>query len=177
MIGEKMQRALNEQINFEFYSAQLYLGMSNEFELMNFSGMAHWMRVQFNEELFHAVKIFDYIHARDGVVILKNVEFKKGNWNSPYAIFECAYRHEQEVTRKICELVDLALAEKDYVSHSTLQWFVKEQVEEERKVRDIMDRLRRISDIADALYRLDSELNTRVIETPQDLIDTNVSAI
>ncbi len=177
MISEKMQNAISEQIGFEFYSAHLYLAMANRFEKLNYKGLAHWMRVQFNEEMYHAMKFFDYVNDRDGTVTLAAIPGVEAPWNTPLEVFEATYKHEQEVTARICNLVDIALSEKDYVTHNMLNWFVSEQVEEEANARDIVDRIRRVENVPDAMYRLDTELGARVLAPYVNLVNTAIPAV
>ena len=126
-----MEQALNKQVNRELYSAYLYLAMSSYFETVNMKGFAKWMRIQAKEEQVHALKIYDHIIARGGKVSLLDIEAPKAKWSSAGTVFEEVYAHEQKVTAMIHGLVDLALKEKDHASFEMLQWFVKEQVEEE----------------------------------------------
>ena len=141
MINKKMQDALNAQVNAEMYSAYLYLSMESFFKSLNLNGFANWMRVQTQEEMMHAMKIYDFIYERGGRVLLKTVEGPQTKWDSPLAVFEAVLKHEQKVTSLINDLVDLAIEEKDHATNSFLQWFVNEQVEEEasadEKVRQL----------------------------------------
>ena len=129
MIDKRMQDALNEQIKWELYSAYLYLSMSAHLSSMNLMGFANWMRVQAQEELAHAMKFYGFIEERGGRVTLAEVGKPPVEWASPLAAFEDALGHEQGVTSRINNLVDLALSEKDHATHNFLQWFVSEQVE------------------------------------------------
>jgi len=142
MIKEKIQDALNKQINAELYSSYLYLSMSAYFESINLKGCANWMRVQTQEELVHAMKFYDYLIERGGKVILSSIESPPTEWPSPLAIFEQAYQHEQKVTGLINGLVDLAIAEKDHATNNFLQWFVSEQVEEEASADEVAQKIK-----------------------------------
>ncbi|MCK5556801.1 MAG: ferritin, partial [Candidatus Hydrogenedentes bacterium] len=128
MLSEKMRDALDEQLNWELYSAYLYVSMSAYFDSVNLPGFANWMRVQAQEELVHAMKFYDFINERGGRVTLQPVEGPPTEWSSPLDAFENAYRHEQKVTGLINDLVNLAVKERDHATNIFLQWFVTEQV-------------------------------------------------
>ncbi len=164
MIKEKMQNALNNQINLELYSAYLYLSMSAYFESINLKGFANWMKVQAQEELNHAMKFYDHINERGGKMTLKAVEAPKTEWKSPLDAFEDTYKHEQKITSIINKLVDLSESENDYPSKSLLQWFVDEQVEEEASADEIVKKLKLIKESPNGLLMLDSILSKRKYE-------------
>ena len=166
MISKKMQEALNDQVTAEFYSAYLYLAMEAYFESVNLPGFANWMRVQTQEELTHGIKIYDFLNERGGRVTLKAIDQPPSEWASPLAVFEAAYKHEQKVTGLINALVNLAVTEKDHAANSFLQWFVDEQVEEEKSASDIVGKLKLIKDSPQGLYMLDQELAQRVFTPP-----------
>ena len=161
MLSKKLQDALNEQINAELFSAYLYLSMSAYFESVKRPGMAHWMRVQVGEEQVHAMKLFAHVVERGGRVTLKAIDTPQAEWASPLAAFEGAYAHEQKVTGLINDLVKLAREEKDAAADAFLQWFVKEQVEEEETADEIVQKLKTIKDAPDDLRKLDGELGQR----------------
>ncbi len=166
MIGTKMQKALNGQVNAELYSAYLYLSMAAHFESTNFSGMANWMRIQVQEEQFHAMKLFNYILERGGKVTLGPIEAPPNDWDSPLAVFEATLKHEQKVTGLINDLVYLAREEKDNASEIFLQWFVNEQVEEEDNASTIVGQLELIKDSPEALFMMDKDLSQRIFTPP-----------
>ncbi len=166
MIDKKMQGAFNEQINAELYSAYLYLSMVAYFESINLPGFANWMRIQTQEEVMHAMKIYDYVNERDGRVILKSIGEPQSEWESPLAAFEAAYQHEQKVTGLINELVNLAIKEKDHAANMFLQWFVNEQVEEESNADAIVQKIRLMADAPGGMYMLDNEMGQRVFTPP-----------
>lgn len=166
MLSKKMQEALNEQVNAELYSAYLYLAMQAYLESVSLPGFATWMRVQTQEESFHAMKIYDFVNERGGRVILKQIEAPPSDWDSPLAVFEATLAHEQKVTGLINELVYLARGEKDNVSEIFLQWFVNEQVEEEENANDMVGKLKLIEGSPQALYLLDKEMGQRVFTPP-----------
>ena len=146
MISKKLEDALNDQINKEFYSAYLYLGMAAHFESEGLKGFAKWMRVQASEEQEHAMKIYDYLFSVDAKPVLKAVKEAPTKYEkSPVEVIQEVLKHEQYVTASINSLYDLALAEKDYKTQIFLQWFINEQIEEEANDRDILDAFKHIS--------------------------------
>jgi len=167
MIGKKMQDAINDQINAELYSSYLYLSMSAYLKSINLSGFANWMRVQVQEELVHAMKFYDYVSARGGIVILKKIEEPPKKWDSPLAVFEHVYKHEQKVTSLINSLVDLAISENDHAANIFLQWYVEEQVEEEESADEVVQKLKLMGDAGHNLFMVDQELGKRVFTSPQ----------
>ena len=165
MINEKMEKAINEQINAELYSAYLYLSMSAYFESINLDGFASWMKTQAQEETFHALKFFDYVHERGGKVQLKAINAPEAKWDSAVAAFQQTFEHEQSVTGMINNLVDIAIELKDHATKSLLNWFVDEQVEEESTADGLLQKLKMIGD-SPALYQLDKEVGQRVFTPP-----------
>ena len=165
MISKKVQDALNEQINAEMYSAYLYLAMNAYFQSINFNGFAQWMRVQYQEEMIHAMKIYDFIAERGGRIVLDAIDKPQGEWKSPLAAFEAAYKHEQKVTGLINGLVELAKKEKDHATDIFLHWFVTEQVEEENNASEIVVKLQMLKDSAGQIFMLDRELGKRKAES------------
>ena len=168
MISKKMQEALNGQVAAEFYSAYLYLSMSAYLESIDLKGFANWMRVQYQEEVSHAEKIFDHVIERDGRAVIKAWEAPPAEWKSALDVFETAYKHEQKVTGLINGLVDQALAEKDHATYNFLQWFVNEQVEEEASVKTIVQQLKLLGDSRAGLFQIDRELGQRTFVPPAD---------
>ena len=166
MISNKMESAFNDQIAAEFYSAHLYLAMAAYLESIDLPGFANWMRTQFEEEDFHAHKMFDYVIERDGRALLKGFDAPPSEWKSPLDVFETAYSHEQKVTGLINNLVDIALAEKDHASNIFLQWFVNEQVEEEAAAKSIIQQLKLLGDSKAGLFQVDREMAQRVFTPP-----------
>jgi len=167
MISTKMQEALNGQINAELYSAYLYLSMEAYFESVNLPDFARWMRAQTQEELVHAMKIYDFVNGRGGRVILKAIEQPSTEWESPLAAFEAAYQHEQKVTALIDGLVNLAIEEKDHATNTFLQWFVNEQVEEETSVGSVVQQLKMTQGAPGAMFMIDRELGQRIFTPPR----------
>jgi len=168
MISKKMQDALNEQVNAELYSAYLYLAMEAYFESLNLAGFANWMRIQTQEEALHAMKIYDFVNERGGKVSLKAIAQPPSEWDSPLAVFEAVYKHEQKVTGLINKLVNLAVQEKDHATNSFLQWFVNEQVEEEASANGVLQKLKLVDKTPGGIFMLDSELGQRVFTPPTD---------
>jgi ferritin len=166
MISKKMEEALNEQVNAELYSAYLYLSMESYFKSLNLNGFANWMRVQTQEEVAHAMKIYDFVNERGGRVTLKAIEGPETEWDSPLAVFNAVYAHEQKVTGLINNLVDLAIKEKDHATNSFLQWFVNEQVEEESSADEIVQQLKMMENAPGGMFMLDRELGQRVFTPP-----------
>jgi ferritin len=156
-----METALSRQVNRELYSAYLYLAMSSYFETVSMKGFAKWMRLQSQEERMHAMKIYDYVVARGGKVTLQEIEAPKNKWASAGKVFEDTYAHEQKVTALINNLVDLAKKENDHATFEMLQWFVKEQVEEELHASDILNQITIIGDVPGHLFYLDHQLGKR----------------
>jgi ferritin len=161
MFSKKVQDAMNDQIQRELESAYIYLSMAAYFDSSNLPGFAHWMRVQFQEEQAHAFKFYDFVNDRGGQVILQAIGQPPVEFQSPLDAFEKTLAHEQKVTGHINDLYALAVEEKDYASQILLQWFVEEQVEEEKNAGDIVDMLDRIGDSYHALVMLDRELSQR----------------
>ena len=166
MISKKMEDALNEQVNAELYSAYLYLSMESYFKSENLNGFANWMRVQTQEEVSHATKIYDFINERGGRVTLQAIEGPQTEWDSALAVFKATYEHEQKVTGLINDLVDLAIKEKDHATNSFLQWFVNEQVEEESSADEIVQQLKMMENAPGGMFMLDRELGQRVFTPP-----------
>ena len=170
MLSDKMQNALNEQINKEMYSAYLYMAMSAQATDMGLDGFAKWFMVQYHEEMFHAMKIYEYVFDRNGRVELKGIEEPPKEFESIKDMFEKTLEHEQFVTKSINDLVDLAISEKDHATNSFLQWYVDEQVEEESNDHEILGKIDMLSDgkKGSGLYMLDKEMGSRALTAPTD---------
>ena len=162
MLSKTMLNALNEQINKEMYSAYLYLSMSAYSQSAGLKGFANWFMVQYQEEMGHAMKIYDYVNDQGEKVVLKAIEKPPAEFESPLDMFEKTLTHEQFVTKSINDLVGLAKSEKDYATEIFLQWFVTEQIEEEGNDNDIISRLRLIGGDGNGILMLDRELGSRV---------------
>jgi ferritin len=161
MLSEKMQTALNGQLNAELYSSYMYLSMNAYFRGINLDGFANWMHFQAQEELMHAMKFYDFINQRGGKVKLQQIEAPPWEWDSPLGVFKATLAHEQKVTGLIHELVDLALAEHDHATNIFLQWFVSEQVEEEESVGGVLEQLKLMGEAKGGLFMIDRELAKR----------------
>jgi len=160
-INETVEKALNEQINRELYSAYLYLAMAAYLDDLNLPGAAHWMRIQAQEEIGHAMKLYDYVVERRGRVVLEGIAKPPAEWRSITDVFESALKHEEEITSHIHNLVDLAQEEGDHATVSMLKWFVDEQVEEEDSVDTILQKLKYLGEDGRSLIILDRELAQR----------------
>jgi len=166
MISKKMEKALNEQVNAELLSAYLYLSMEAYFKSLNLNGFANWMMVQTQEEVSHAMKIYEFIDERGGRITLKAIDGPQTKWDSPLAVFKAVYEHEQKVTSLINDLVNLAIEEKDHATNSFLQWFVNEQVEEEASADQVVQQLKMMEKAPGGMFMLDRELGQRVFSPP-----------
>lgn len=161
MIGKAMQDAMNEQINKEFFSSYLYLSMAAYFEDKNLTGFAHWMRLQAEEEREHAMKFYNFILDRGGKVRLAAINAPETDWKSNLEVAEQVAEHEGKVTASINDLYELALKEKDYPAQAMLQWFITEQVEEEKNAAELVAKLRLIEERGTAVLMLDHRLSKR----------------
>ena len=166
MISEKMEKAFNDQINKEFYSEYLYLAMKTYFVDLNLQGFVNWFDVQVQEEHAHAMGMYDYVHERGGKVELLAIDKPEVNGKTPLEVFEQVLSHEEYVTSRINALMDLAEEEKDRAALSFLDWYLKEQVEEESNVGGVLATLKLIGDDKQALLMLDKELAARVFNAP-----------
>lgn len=161
MINKTMQDAINDQIHKELYSSYLYLSMAAYFEDKNLSGFAHWMRIQEAEEREHAMKLYDFLLERGGKVTLKAIDAPKTEWTSTLEVAEEVAAHEAFVTASIYALYETALKEKDYPAQVMLQWFISEQVEEEKNAAEIVANLKLIEERGTAVLMLDHRLGKR----------------
>ena len=161
MLSKAVQDAINDQINKELYSSYLYLAMSAHFESVNLPGLAKWTRVQAQEELGHAMKFYDYIIDRSGRVNFQTVEKPTSEWKTSFEVFSQVYEHEQKVTASIYKVYEVALKENDYATQGMLQWFISEQVEEEKNASEIVAQLEMIEAHDTAILMLDHQLGKR----------------
>lgn len=168
MIKKKLQDAINEQINKELYSEYLYLSMAAYLEDKGLSGLAHFMKVQAEEERFHAMKFFNYVNERGGRVILEQIDKPDTEFDSVLDVFEKSLHHEEFVTKSINELMDVAIEVNDHAAKSFLNWYVDEQVEEEDTFDDLVNRLKLINGKGQGLLMLDKELSARVFTPPAE---------
>ena len=166
MISPDMEKALNDQINAEMFSSYLYLSMAAYFEDMDLGGFSAWMKAQAQEELFHAMKFFDYVNERGGRVVLGAIEQPAKEWSSPLQAFEASLDHEKYISKRINDLMNLAIDERDHATNNFLQWFVSEQVEEEDNVGQVVSRLKLMGEAAGGMFMLDRELGQRTFTPP-----------
>lgn len=160
-LNDTIQEALNRHINEEFYASYLYLSMSAYCDFVDLPGFAHWMRIQSQEEYAHAMNLFDFVQDRQGRVTLFPIEQPVVEFGSVLDIMEATLAHEQEVSRLINRLYELALQQSDYSTQVHLQAFITEQIEEEKTAADIIAKLRMIGEDYSSLLLLDNELGTR----------------
>ncbi|OGH97689.1 MAG: ferritin [Candidatus Melainabacteria bacterium GWA2_34_9] len=166
MLKSRIEQELNKQLNKEFFSAYLYMSMAAYFQSVDLLGFANWITVQAKEEMLHAEKIYNFIHERNGKVVLEQLEKPQTEWDSPLAAFENSLSHEIFITDSINELVNIALEEKDHATNIFLQWFVTEQVEEESNATEIIRKIKLMKDAPGGMFLLDKELATRTLVVP-----------
>lgn len=165
MITKKMAKSLNEQLNHEFYSAYLYLSMSAYCSKMDFNGAASWFLLQYHEEQQHATRFYNYIVEQDATISLETIDKPKKKFGTLLEIFQQSLAHERMMTRKLNELSNKALQEKDHATYNLLQWFVNEQVEEESSVSEIISKLKLVQKDGYGLLMIDNELGKRTSAT------------
>lgn len=168
MIGKKMAEAIDEQINHEMYSAYLYLAMSAESANLGWNGFAKWFMVQYHEEMFHAMKFYNFLVDRGAKPELRPLKAPPAAFGTPKVMFEQTYEHEQFITSRIHALAELAQSEKDHAAYKLLQWYVDEQVEEEKNDTEILAQLKLIGDNPAALFMLDAQLKARTVAVATD---------
>ena len=160
-MDKKLEKAINEQINKEYFSSYLYLAMAAYFEAKSLPGCSNWMKMQAKEEEFHASKFFDYLNDRGCRVILEAIDKPKADFKSVRDVFEYTLAHEKKVTASINNLYKIAQKVNDNASIMFLQWFITEQVEEEKSASDILAKLDFIKDDSMGILMLDKELGAR----------------
>lgn len=166
MIADKIRQAFNDQVKYEAESAYLYFAMAAWFQQQNLDGMATWMRAQAVEEMGHAHRFSNHIIDRDGTVTFQPLQIGSSSWKTPLDAFEAALEHERFITKRINDLVELSYELKDRAARTFLEWFVNEQVEEEKNAGKIVADLNRIGDNGYGLLMLDRELGQRPITMP-----------
>lgn len=164
MISKKMTEELNKQMNYEIYSAYEYLSLSAFCSKEGLDGFANWFMMQYKEEMMHAMKFYDYILDQGEQVVLDQVPQPQVEHGKPLEMFEFTLEHEKGVTKRIYNLVDLALDERDHGTNAFLQWFVNEQVEEESTVNGILDQLKLVEGNGNGVFMLDRELGQRTFD-------------
>lgn len=162
MLSDTLTSAINDQIQFEYHSAFIYKAMQAYFETEDLPGMANWMDIQFQEEMSHAEKMFHFVCETGAKAVLQGMDAPRSNYSSPLEVFETALSHEQIVTSRINNLMDLAQQEKNHAAQIFLQWFVTEQIEEEASVGQIIAKLKRVQGDGRGLMMIDQELAQRV---------------
>lgn len=166
MISPKMTDAINQQINAELYSSYLYMSMSAYFEEVQLPGCAHWMVVQAQEEMTHALRLYQHLIERGGRALMKAIDGPETEWDSPLACFQAVADHEAKVTALINGLMALAREENDFASEGFLQWFVSEQVEEEASAAEVVGKVKMAQEGQGGMYMLDKEMAARVFTMP-----------
>ena len=161
MINNSVQTALNNQIKHEMYSSYLYLSMAAHFDAANLPGFAHWMKVQSREEYGHAMKFYEYVLAQSGKVTLQAIDQPPAQFGSPLTVFQAVLEHERQVTALIRDLYAVALKENDYATQGLLQWFINEQVEEEKNAAQIVETLKMVGESGPALFMVAAQLGQR----------------
>ena len=167
-LSNKLEKALNDQINLEFVSGFAYLGMAAYFDQTAFTGFGKWMQLQSSEEFGHAHRFFKYIVDRGGKVTLGGIPQPKSDYKSPLEAFKASLGHEQKVSAAICAIYELATAEKDFATLSFLKWFLDEQVEEEKTVTEIIAKLGLVGDSHSGLYQIDQHAGRRAAAEKRD---------
>ena len=158
MFSRNIEKALNEQLNNEFFSWYNYLSMSSFFRALSLNGFARWMKAQSRREMVHAMKIYEFLPERGGRAMLTQVAQPSNQWDPPLAAVQEAYRHEQEASGMINDLVDLALSEHAHATNAFLQWFVTEQVEEEARLRAVVEKLKLVGEDPYGLFLIDRDM-------------------
>ncbi len=161
MISQAMEEELLTQLNAEFYSAYLYLAMSAYCSKIEFNGAAHWLKQQYDEEIGHATKIYNYLVDQGVHVVLDSITQPPSEFGAVLDVFNASLSHEQKMTELLNVLSDRALKEKDHATYNLLQWFVNEQVEEEATLGEIISKLKLVKDDGYGLLMVDNELGSR----------------
>ncbi len=168
MISRKMADRINEQINREMYSAYLYMSMSARMTEAGYKGAGKWLMLQYHEELYHAMKFFTYLQDQGVPVQLKSIEAPDVKDATIKGIFQHVLEHEKVVTKSIHEIMTLAVEEKDYATQALDQWYVSEQIEEEKNAAEILQAIDLVGGSAQGLYMLSVELGNRKLGVPSD---------
>ena len=167
MISKKMAEQLNQQLNLEFYSSNIYLQMSAWAETNSLSGSAAFLKKQAAEEMMHMMKIFDYINESDHMATIGKIDAPASSYKSLEDLFKKVYAHEQHVTKKIHEIAELAWKEKDLTTFNFMQWYISEQHEEETQAKTILDKIDLIGNDKRTLYLVDQELGNMAAARPE----------
>lgn len=165
---EQLYKALNDQMNFEFYSAHVYMAKAAYCSSESLDGFANFFIVQAEEERFHAMKIYRFLNARGKRASFSGMPEPTNEYSSVLDAFEQAYAHEKEVTKRIYHLSDLALNDREHATMQFLKWFIDEQVEEEDMFDGLIQKLKRIDKDSNAFFMLDTELASRTFTPPAE---------
>ncbi|WP_135612862.1 ferritin [Methanococcoides sp. AM1] len=171
MISERMTDALNTQINKEMYSAYLYMAMSAHSSNVGLNGFANWFMVQYQEEMLHTMKLYNYVSDQGAPVKLMQIDEPPQEFGTALDMLYATLEHEQFITKSINDLVDLAIEEKDHATHIFLQWYITEQIEEEGNDNEIIDKLKLAGEEGNGLFIIDKELSARVFNPPAAVTD------
>ncbi len=166
MLNDSLSKTLNDQLNFELYSAHVYLAIAAYCSGESLDGFANFFMVQAEEEKFHAMKLYKYLNDRGKRVTMAGMDTPNNEYTSILEAFEHAYEHEQEVTRRIYHLSDLAMNDREHATIQFLKWFIDEQVEEESMFDSIINKLKRIDKDSNAFFMMDSEFALRAFTPP-----------
>lgn len=166
MIHENLQKELIEQLNKEFHSAYIYLGMSAYCSKEGFNGASNWFLIQYQEEVAHGMKLFKYLEDQSVSIVLPAIAEVNVQFDSLLDVFQKSLAHEQYMTQNLNNISDIAMKEKDHATYNLLQWYTTEQVEEEARVKEIIDHIKLVGDNGYGLYTIDKELATRVFVDP-----------
>lgn len=166
MISKDLEKALIEQLNKEYHSAYIYLGMSAYCSKQGFNGAASWFIIQYQEEVAHGMKLFKYLEDQNVEITLPSIEAVKVEYPSLLEVFEASLNHEQTMTKNLNNLSDLAMKQKDHATYNLLQWYVTEQVEEEATVQGIIDHIKLVGDNGYGLFTIDKDLAARTFVDP-----------
>jgi len=165
-LSERLGKALNEQIRNEMVATYTYMGMAAWCDANNYPGMAHWMKMQVQEEMMHVWKLYDFLNDNSFEVKLLDVPAPQDTFSNPQEIFEAALKHEQMVTGNYYDLNALAIEDKVYNAQAIIQWFLSEQIEEEKNVGDVLDMVKRMVDHPGSMMMLDKDLGSRQAPLP-----------
>ncbi len=166
MLSKELEKALIEQLNREFHSSYLYLGMSVYCAREGYNGCASWFVVQYQEEVSHGMKLFKYLEEQDAHITLPEIKGVGVEFDSLMDVFKKSLAHERYMTKNLNELSDMAMKDKDHATYNLLQWYVTEQVEEEATVKGIIDNIKLVGDNGYGLYTIDKELGARSFVDP-----------
>ena len=166
MLSPQMEKALNNHLALENYSAHLYLSMTAYFRSIDLPGFSNWMHMQYQEELAHAMKFFNYIDDRDGRVLLQSIEAPKIEWESPLEVYQNTYDHERLISKEINNLATLSIKENDHFTNNFLQWFIAEQVEEEANAKGILQKIKFAQNSPTSILMIESEVAARKFVAP-----------